>query len=132
MTQKRFNCHVKFSAMPNGIMVLDYERHGEEQIVIEDISREKAHKVRDRLNELNDENEQLKSREHELALEINGLVDENEQLKQALGSILIEVKQEFSASHKAGEVRAFINPRSYDLISDVLRRYGALKGWYDD
>ena len=57
---KRFNCHVKFSAMPNGIMVLDYERHGDEQTVIEDISREKAHRVMDRLNELNDENEQLK------------------------------------------------------------------------
>ena len=60
MTEKRFNCHVKFSAMPNGIMVLDYERHGDEQTVIEDISREKAHRVMDRLNELNDENKQLK------------------------------------------------------------------------
>ena len=46
--------------MPNGMMVLDYEGHGDEQIVIEDISREKAHRVMDRLNELNDENEQLK------------------------------------------------------------------------
>ena len=60
MTEKRFNCHVKFSAMPNGIMVLDYERHGDEQTVIEDISREKAHRVMDRLNELNDENQKLK------------------------------------------------------------------------
>ena len=60
MTGKRFNCHFKFSAMPNGMMVLDYERHGDEQTVIEDISREKAHRVMDRLNELNDENEQLK------------------------------------------------------------------------
>lgn len=59
--KKRFNCHVKFSKMPNGIMVLDYEKHGDEQTVIEDINREKAHRVMDRLNELNDENEQLKS-----------------------------------------------------------------------
>ena len=66
MTEKRFNCHVKFSAMPNGIMVLDYERHGDEQTVIEDISREKAHRVMDRLNELNDENEQLKETNQEL------------------------------------------------------------------
>ena len=66
MIEKRFNCHVKFSAMPNGIMVLDYERHGDEQTVIEDISREKAHRVRDRLNELSDENEQLKSENQEL------------------------------------------------------------------
>lgn len=62
MTEKRFNCHVKFSAMPNGIMVLDYERHGDEQTVIEDISREKAHRVMDRLNELSEENEQLKKK----------------------------------------------------------------------
>ena len=59
MTEKRFNCHVKFSAMPNGIMVLDYERHGDEQTVIEDISREKAHRVMDRLNELNDEKQAI-------------------------------------------------------------------------
>ena len=45
--------------MPNGIMVLDYERKGDEQTVIEDISREKAHRVMDRLNELNDENQEL-------------------------------------------------------------------------
>ena len=60
MTEKRFNCHVKFSKMPNGIMVLDYTKKGKEQTVIEDISREKAHRVMDRLNELSEENEQLK------------------------------------------------------------------------
>ena len=60
MTEKRFNCHVKFSKMPNGIMVLDYTKKGKEQTIIEDISREKAHRVRDRLNELAEENEQLK------------------------------------------------------------------------
>jgi len=60
LTEKRFNCHVKFSKMPNGIMVLDYTKKGKEQTVIEDISREKAHRVRDRLNELAEENEQLK------------------------------------------------------------------------
>lgn len=94
MTEKRFNCHVKFSAMPNGIMVLDYEKHGDEQTVIEDISREKAHRVMDRLNELNDENEQLKSELSEQGTQLDflkdenkhmrDLVNENEQLKQAL------------------------------------------------
>ena len=69
MTEKRFNCHVKFSAMPNGIMVLDYERHGDEQTVIEDISREKAHRVMDRLNELSEENKQLKQQNKELKLD---------------------------------------------------------------
>lgn len=67
---KRFNCHVKFSAMPNGIMVLDYERNGDEQTVIEDISREKAHRVMDRLNELNDENNQLKQELFETSKEL--------------------------------------------------------------
>ena len=66
MTEKRFNCHVKFSAMPNGIMVLDYERHGDEQTVIEDISREKAHRVMDRLNELHDEKTELQKENEEL------------------------------------------------------------------
>lgn len=60
MNEKRFNCHVKFSKMPNGFMVLDYTKKGKEQTVIEDISREKAHSVMDRLNELSDENEQCK------------------------------------------------------------------------
>ena len=73
MTGKRFNCHFKFSAMPNGMMVLDYERHGNEQTVIEDISREKAHRVMDRLNELNDENEQLKQHNTELINKIDFL-----------------------------------------------------------
>ena len=91
MIEKRFNCHVKFSAMPNGIMVLDYERHGDEQTVIEDISREKAHRVRDRLNELSDENEQLKSdldyfkaKNGSLETGMFNLERENEQLKQQL------------------------------------------------
>lgn len=73
MTEKRFNCHVKFSTMPNGIMVLDYKRHGDEQTVIEDINREKAHRVMDRLNELNDENEQLKQYNTELVNKIDFL-----------------------------------------------------------
>lgn len=75
MNKKRFNCHVKFSAMPNGIMVLDYERHGDEQTVIEDISREKAHRVMDRLNELNDENSELKIENDELKREVNLLTE---------------------------------------------------------
>ena len=98
------------------------------------------------LNKLNDENKTFREALRELkeigdyqAMRIKELDDENqklkqenEQLKQVLGSILIEVKQEISAPHKTGEIRAFINPKSYDLISDVLKRYGALKGWYDD
>jgi len=68
---------------------------------------------------------------NDLLDELNKLSDENEQLKQVLGGILIEVKQQISTSH-TGEIRAFINPNSFDLISEVLRKYGALKEWYDD
>ena len=121
MTGKRFNCHVKFSAMPNGIMVLDYERHGDEQTVIEDISREKAHRVMDRLNELNDENEQLKKtismysdatksdmREiKELMQDIEELQKENEQLKKELESfkpIIFESDGKPITLYKKGDV----------------------------
>ena len=91
MTEKLFNCHVKFSKMPNGIMVLDYTKKGKEQTIIEDISREKAHRVRDRLNELAEENEQLKfqlkeCREHKL-FSRRELEKENEQLKQTIENI---------------------------------------------
>lgn len=73
MTEKRFNCHVKFSKLPNGFMVLDYTKKGKEQTVIEDISREKAHSVMDRLNELSVENEQLQKDNNELENEIEKL-----------------------------------------------------------
>jgi len=60
------------------------------------------------------------------------LENENEQLKQVLGSILLEVKRDITNTICTGEVKTFINPDSFDLISDVLRRYGSLKEWYDD
>ena len=58
------------------------------------------------------------------------LNDENEELKQVLGSILIEVKRQFS-THTTSEIRVFINPNSFNLISEVLREYGALKEGYE-
>lgn len=67
-----------------------------------------------------------------IANKLNILQKENEQLKKVLGAILLEVKQDISNTHQTGEIRAFINPNSFNLISDVLRRYGALKEWYDD
>ena len=62
---------------------------------------------------------------------LNQLNDENEQLKQVLGSILIEVRRDISATNHSGEVKAFVNPNSFDLISNVLKKYGALKDWYE-
>ena len=59
------------------------------------------------------------------------LVEENEQLKEVLGSILIEVRRDISATNHSSEVKAFVTPNSFDLISDVLKKYGALKDWYE-
>lgn len=63
---------------------------------------------------------------------LNQLNDENEQLKKVLGAILLEVKQDITNTNQTGEIKVFINPNSFNLISEVLRKYGALKGWYDD
>jgi hypothetical protein len=59
------------------------------------------------------------------------LEKENEQLKQVLGNILLEVKRDITITNCTGEIKVFINPNSYELISDVLRKYGALKEWYE-
>ena len=136
---KRFNCHVKFSAMPNGIMVLDYERHGDEQTVIEDISREKAHRVMDRLNELNDENEQLKQTNQRLNDELqetmgyltlkSGVEKENEQLKQFKENVfdLIDARTK-AYEHKPFSARVS-NPANpnYDEDVDRLARLSELQ-----
>ena len=56
---------------------------------------------------------------------------ENEQLKKVLGGILLEVKRDISNTNQTGEIRVFINPDSFNLISEVLQKYGALKEWYE-
>ena len=50
---------------------------------------------------------------------MNELAEENEQLKQVLGSILIEVRKDIGATNHSGEVKAVVNPNSFDLIYDV-------------
>lgn len=62
---------------------------------------------------------------------IKQLEKENEQLKKVLGAILLEVKQDITNTNQTGEIKVFINPNSFELISEVLRKYGALKGWYE-
>ena len=62
---------------------------------------------------------------------LNRLTEENEQLKKVLGAILLEVKRDISNINQTGEIRVFINPNSFNLISEVLRKYGALKEWYE-
>lgn len=127
MTEKRFNCHVKFSTMPNGIMVLDYERHGDEQTVIEDINREKAHRVMDRLNELNDENEQLKKTNQELNDELqetigylslkSGVEKENEQLKSTIKEVIELLSEEvdlFTDKATEHDINAYIELKELD------------------
>ena len=61
---------------------------------------------------------------------MNELAEENEELKKVLGAILLEVKQDISNTNQTGEIRVFINPNSFNLISEVLRKYGVLKEWY--
>ena len=48
-------------------------------------------RIANKLNCLEKENEQLKSREHDIALELNALVDENEQLKNKIDNICREI-----------------------------------------
>ena len=63
---------------------------------------------------------------------LNELNNENEELKKVLGAILLEVKQDISSTNQTGEIIVFINPNSFDLISEVLKKYGALKEWYNE
>lgn len=104
------------------------------------------------LNQLVDENEQLKkllkcSRKEandycEELMEKDEFIrlykrqrdelrEENKQLKEVLGSILIEVRRDITVTNHCSEVKAFVTPNSFDLIVDVLKKYGALKGWYE-
>ena len=69
---------------------------------------------------------------HNCLKEIDKLIKENEQLKKVLGAILLEVKQDISNTNQTGEIKVFINPNSFELISEVLKKYGALKGWYNE
>lgn len=61
---------------------------------------------------------------------MNNIAQENEELKKVLGSILREVKRDISNTNQTGEITVFINPNSFNMISEVLRKYGALKEWY--
>lgn len=95
---------------------------------------ENALEVMDLLNGFNDENEKLKQQVEFFKgyrEDLEEVVVENEQLKEVLGSILIEVRRDISATNHSSEVKAFVNPNNFDLISDILRKYGALKEWYE-
>ena len=62
---------------------------------------------------------------------VNAIADENEQLKKVLGAILLEVKRNISNTNQTGEIKVFINPNKFNLISEVLRKYGASQGNYE-
>lgn len=74
---------------------------------------EGAHQIQKWANNLFEENKKLKS--------------ENEELKKVLGAILFEIKRDINVfnTKQAGEIKVFIHPNSFDLISEVLRKYGA-------
>lgn len=82
------------------------------------------------IDELKRENKKLNESCVRYGFEVGRLEEENEQLKKVLGAILLEVKQDISNTNQTGEIKVFINPNSFDLISEVLRKYGALKDWY--
>lgn len=82
------------------------------------------------IDELKRENKELNKLCVKYGFEVGRLEEENEQLKKVLGAILLEVKQDISNTNQTGEIKVFINPNSFDLISEVLRKYGALKDWY--
>ena len=89
------------------------------------------------LNDIDSENAHVKYSLSAYMVDLNNckgkcsvLEEENEQLKKVLGAILLEVKQDISNTNQTGEIKVFINPNSFNLISEVLRKYGALKEWY--
>ena len=67
---------------------------------------------------------------YNLCIELNELYSENQELKEVLGAILREVKRDITNTNQTGEITVFINPNSYNKISEILRKYGALKSWY--
>lgn len=92
----------------------------------------------ERIFELEEENESLKDVNAQCCNDYSAMrrdvlryKKENEQLKKVLGGILLEVKRDISNTNQTGEIRVFINPDSFNLISEVLQKYGALKEWYE-
>ena len=49
-----------------------------------------------------------------------------------MGAILLEVKRDIAITNYTGEIKVFINPGRFELISEVLKKYGALKEWYNE
>lgn len=132
MTEKRFNCHVKFSKMPNGFMVLDYTKNGKEQTVIEDISKEKAHSVMDRLNELSDENEQLKNRLKQTNHEINHYTCTIKQLQDKIDvkeALLKQYEEEYDGLKRTINIQKELFKKygednvSFELLDDAMESY---------
>ena len=121
MTEKRFKVtNVSINGMV-GLFKL-----GNDSISVYDIVR--------LLNELLEENERLKQKVNfykYFQKDARGLEKENEQLKKVLGAILLEVKRDITNTNQTGEIKVFINPNSFEMISEVLRKYGALKEWYE-
>ena len=125
----------------------DYHIKLGEEIVCYDLrspatATENWNNVVSRLNGLNAKKDVLKKEIERLKTQNKDLLytnvknmelleKENKELKQVLGSILLEVKKDITNTSCTGEITVFINPNSFNLISDVLRKYGALKEWYE-
>lgn len=101
MTEKRFYYTGDGINRFSGVIDYDTELSVEETVGI--------------LNELEEKNKKLKLK--------------NDELEIILADILLGVKRD--NYFKTGEIIVSINPDSYDMISDVLRKYGALEEWYE-
>ena len=127
MTEKRFN--LAFYDKYDGTFSIQDALYQQENKHLHSLDE-----IVDLLNQLNDENIEMHIQNDFLKDEnqhMRDLVNENEQLKEVLGSILLEVRKDISNTNQTGEIKVFINTNSFDLISEVLRKYGSLKEWYE-
>ena len=135
MTEKRFECDkgsriiIDNETKLHYIMTLDWEC----RLITKLLNHfsEENEQLKFELQSISDQRDEFHRGARENANRVGKLEKENEQLKKVLGSILIEVRRDISNTNYIGEIKVFINSNSFELISEVLRKYGALKDWYE-
>ena len=135
MTEKRFECDkgsriiIDNETKLHYIMTLDWEC----RLITKLLNHfsEENEQLKFELQSTSDQRDEFHRGARENANRVGKLEKENEQLKKVLGSILIEVRRDISNTNYIGEIKVFINSNSFELISEVLRKYGALKDWYE-
>lgn len=128
------NQHMRYLVNENKQLkddVYDWKASAEDYLKIGKSLKKENEQLKIQLQNTSDQRDEFHRGARENANRVRVLAEENEELKQVLGSILIEVRRDISATNHSGEVKAFVNPNSFDLISDVLKKYGALNDWYE-